>query len=484
MNHIEEDKENREHDEAPKETKKPTGKGKSRPKSKMREMMEMKRKQMQQQNGIGDIIEDVVIEPPPAPEKKISASEDKRAPLPDASTTDDFGFSDADFKSSDEFLRDPSAFDVLANIGADKRISMSQSRLARDSLYVKFDPLMSSSGSTQPPSTFPVPTTASASMPPPSGTPGDPSARKPSVDLDSPRESMILIGTPPAKHKDQSVKLSARKDTNLARTRETDSENVRSGVDLLSGSPVRVVGGASKVARNLAKDVEEQKTFDIKVRDLELDFQSRMLQKEKEFADDRKKMLQKEGKLKAEIAKKLKENSVLTQDMAGMKSIVEGFETTIQELMKGQDDLRKEKEMELEALKKEKEAATEETASVEKAFSDLHKRFDKARELIEGFKKNEQALKDYAEDSRVKLEKQMEKYSTLKKHAEEKIELANKTIGDERKAAEAEQTRLKAAQKLLDIKVSKLQKQVEDKTKENEELTAICDELLSKVGST
>ena len=82
-----------------------------------------------------------------------------------------------------------------------------------------------------------------------------------------------------------------------------------------------------------------------------------------------------------------------------------------------------------------------------------------------------------------RLEKQMEKYVTLKKHAEEKIDLANKTIGEERKAAESEQTRLKASHKLLDIKASKLQKQVEDKTKENEELTAICDELLSKVGS-
>ena len=78
----------------------------------------------------------------------------------------------------------------------------------------------------------------------------------------------------------------------------------------------------------------------------------------------------------------------------------------------------------------------------------------------------------------------MEKYSTLKKHAEEKIELANQTIGDERKAAEAEQTKLKASLKLLEIKAAKLEKQVEDKTKENEELTNICDELLSKVGSS
>merc|ERR1719204_914427 len=321
-------------------------------------------------------------------------------------------------------------------------------------------------------------------MPPPSTTPGENTGKTPPRDSDSPRESMILIGTPPAKHRDQSVKLSARKDTNLARVRENETPEVKSGVDLLSGSPVHGAA-SSKVARNLAKDVEEQKGDDgVRIRDLELDFQSRMLQKEKEFADEKKKMQQKEAKLKAEISKKNKEIATVTQDMAGMKSIVEGFENTIQELMKNQDDLKREKDQEVEALKKKEEAALEEIASVEKAFSDLHKRFDKARELIEGFKKNEQVLKDYAEDSRVKLEKQMEKYSTLKKHAEEKIELANKTTGDERKATEAEQTRLKAAQKLLDIKVSKLQKQVEDKTKENEELTNICDELLSKVGTS
>ena len=81
------------------------------------------------------------------------------------------------------------------------------------------------------------------------------------------------------------------------------------------------------------------------------------------------------------------------------------------------------------------------------------------------------------------MEKEIEKYSALKKHAEEKIELANKTIGEERKAAQSDQTRIRASHKLLEIKMSKLQKAVEDKTKENEELTAICDELLSKVGS-
>ena len=58
----------------------------------------------------------------------------------------------------------------------------------------------------------------------------------------------------------------------------------------------------------------------------------------------------------------------------GMHSIVEDFESTIQELMNGKEEIRKEKDIEIEVLRKEKETAVEETASVEKAFSDLHKR--------------------------------------------------------------------------------------------------------------
>ena len=103
----------------------------------------------------------------------------------------------------------------------------------------------------------------------------------------------------------------------MARVRETETPEVKSGVDLLSGSPVRGAA-SSKVARNLAKDVEAEQKGDVdavRIRDLELDFQSRMLQKEKEFADEKKKMQQKEAKLKAEISKKNKEIATATQDM-------------------------------------------------------------------------------------------------------------------------------------------------------------------------
>ena len=104
-------KENEEKQEEKKEGKKPTatGKGKSaRPKSKMREMMEQKRKEMQQRNGMGDIVEDVVVEAPPKMKENASPAVESAVKLKaqeETTETDDFGFSDADFRSSEDFLR-------------------------------------------------------------------------------------------------------------------------------------------------------------------------------------------------------------------------------------------------------------------------------------------------------------------------------------------------------------------------------------------
>ena len=48
---------------------------------------------------------------------------------------------------------------------------------------------------------------------------------------------------------------------------------------------------------------------------------------------------------------------------------------------------------------------------------------------------------------------------------------------------EAETARLTAMLKKTEMKVASLERSVEQKVKENEELTAICDELIAKVGA-
>ena len=74
----------------------------------------------------------------------------------------------------------------------------------------------------------------------------------------------------------------------------------------------------------------------------------------------------------------------------------------------------------------EKEQAVEDLQNVEAAFADVHRKYERTKQVVEGFKKNEEQLKAYVEVYQSKLSKQDQKYQMLKDHAEEKLEEANK----------------------------------------------------------
>ena len=66
--------------------------------------------------------------------------------------------------------------------------------------------------------------------------------------------------------------------------------------------------------------------------------------------------------------------------------------------------------------------------NVEAAFADVHRKYERTKQVVEGFKKNEEQLKKCVEDYKDKLKKQDQKYNMLKAHAEEKLEEANREI--------------------------------------------------------
>ena len=76
----------------------------------------------------------------------------------------------------------------------------------------------------------------------------------------------------------------------------------------------------------------------------------------------------------------------------------------------------------------EKEQAVEDLQNVEAAFADVHRKYERTKQVVEGFKKNEEQLKAYVEENQSKLSKQDQKYQMLKNHAEEKLEEANREI--------------------------------------------------------
>ena len=63
------------------------------------------------------------------------------------------------------------------------------------------------------------------------------------------------------------------------------------------------------------------------------------------------------------------------------------------------------------------------------------------------------------------------------------MEEANTRLGDAKQSKAAEIAKLTAMLRKAEMGVSSLERQAEQKSRENEELTTICDELISKVGN-
>ena len=121
--------------------------------------------------------------------------------------------------------------------------------------------------------------------------------------------------------------------------------------------------------------------------------------------------------------------------------------------------------------------------NTEAAFADVHRKYERTKSVVEGFRQNEEELKRYIEEYQIKAKKQEEKYDRLKSHAEDTLDRANREIENLSKSQDAEIARLTAMLKKAEMKAVSLERTVDQKNKENEELTAICDELIAKVGT-
>nr|XP_039324062.1 transforming acidic coiled-coil-containing protein 3 isoform X2 [Saimiri boliviensis boliviensis] len=161
--------------------------------------------------------------------------------------------------------------------------------------------------------------------------------------------------------------------------------------------------------------------------------------------------------------------------------IMDRFEEVTYQVM---EEVQKQKELakaDIQKVLKEKDQLTADLNSMEKSFSDLFKRFEKQKEVIEGYRKNEESLKKCVEDYLARITQAGQRYQALKAHAEEKLQLANEEIAQVRSKAQAEALALQASLRKEQMRIQSLERTVEEKTKENEELTRICDDLISKM---
>ncbi|XP_055479975.1 transforming acidic coiled-coil-containing protein 3 isoform X2 [Psammomys obesus] len=164
-----------------------------------------------------------------------------------------------------------------------------------------------------------------------------------------------------------------------------------------------------------------------------------------------------------------------------MGKIVDGFEKIVYKSMEEAEKQKELAEDKIQKVLKERDQLTADLSSMEKSFSDLFKRFEKQKEVIEGYRKNEESLKKCVEEYIVKIGKEGQRYQALKAHAEEKLNLANEEIAQVRSKAQAEALAFQASLRKAQMQIQSLEKTVEQKTKENDELTRICDDLISKM---
>ncbi|XP_038070918.1 transforming acidic coiled-coil-containing protein 3-like isoform X1 [Patiria miniata] len=390
----------------------------------------------------------------------------------------DISFEEMEFRLAEEVFAsaDPAAFDVDFLEKAGGSSTFQESALARQSLYVKFDPLVNApAGGGGPKSLLPT-------------------VSEPMIQEDD--EDLLQMQTPPiigstrqaSKMREKAMMQGAGKANAEGRG------NVTEGVDsLLAFSPPRnqesqgtddVDGDEPKPSPSLGLEAEDEGIVQLlRYSQADLDaaikeaIKTVQKQNNKEISQYKKKLEEKEQTIAAHNAKQ-QETDKTTENLS---ALVTQYEKAMQQMM---GDINKAKDTSQESVAsivKEKEQALEDLASVENAFSDLHRRYEKLKQTVESYKKNEEVLKKCVADYQAKLKKQEQRYQTLKTHAEEKIEKANSQIELVKKSYEGELGALQAAVKRETMKVDSMEQTIEQKTKENAELTNICDELIAKI---
>nr|XP_048312359.1 transforming acidic coiled-coil-containing protein 1 isoform X3 [Myodes glareolus] len=172
------------------------------------------------------------------------------------------------------------------------------------------------------------------------------------------------------------------------------------------------------------------------------------------------------------------------EEVLEMRKIVAEYEKTIAQMIEDEQRTNMTSQKSFQQLTMEKEQALADLNSVERSLSDLFRRYENLKGVLEGFKKNEEALKKCAQDYLARVKQEEQRYQALKIHAEEKLDRANEEIAQVRSKAKAESAALHAGLRKEQMKVESLERALQQKNQEIEELTKICDELIAKLGKT
>uniref|UniRef100_A0A182PW78 Transforming acidic coiled-coil-containing protein C-terminal domain-containing protein n=1 Tax=Anopheles epiroticus TaxID=199890 RepID=A0A182PW78_9DIPT len=163
-----------------------------------------------------------------------------------------------------------------------------------------------------------------------------------------------------------------------------------------------------------------------------------------------------------------------------MSNVVEAYERTIAELISEKEILIRNHEIECESLKQDNEINAQHLESLEKTFSNLYAKYERMKKNAIKYKENEEKLLEKVLKLEECLRAQEQRYEKMKSHAMSQLEIANVKIDEAIRNHSQESAKLKAQIKKEELYRISINEQLIQKSKENEELVKICDELISE----
>lgn len=192
------------------------------------------------------------------------------------------------------------------------------------------------------------------------------------------------------------------------------------------------------------------------------------------LSEEKKNLLDKENQLSQQLHDKCISNRQLCV-------VMEEFEKTISDLIGEQQQEKVQLLETLEKITQERDQAVKHLASMESSFNDLLTKYEKCKAVLIESKGREDILKKKIDEYEGGMKKYEEIYNNLKQVTTENLQKANETLENIRKSHNVEITKMNATIKKHGITISSLQESLTQKTRDNEELTRICDQLINEV---
>ncbi|XP_043285165.1 uncharacterized protein tacc isoform X2 [Venturia canescens] len=348
-----------------------------------------------------------------------------------------------------EVFQDPSNFEFFLS----KTPKRNTNRNLRDlSLYVKFDPLVSNT------SMLPQGNIQSASPPTSEARNGENNTAVPNVGTPKRNPAIAAI--------DRLLFYSPMSGNATPTNTSTTTQKTNDGQEKLKSADE-----ATEDTINMAKELELVRTTV-----LQLEEQLEKLKIDHEEALDKQASYkEKINQLQTQLAQEVKHKNEITV-------VVDEYEISISRLVAERERDRKNLDLEKAKLQEELAAAKHHLDNTEAAFNDVHLKYERLKAVVATYKNNEAELKKSIQEN-VEIIKSLEnRYEQVKSHATARLEKANLDLEEIRKQNDSETVRLRAMLRKAELKSNSLAELVEQKTKENNQLTQILDELIARVG--